>query len=144
VRKRFSAKGLLGGLLPVLLLGSLVVIDIPLCPAKNLFGVPCPGCGLTRATAALLGGDWSAAFALHPLFPVIVPLVAWTVLRTVLVSAGLIPSHSFDPIAKLPRWFWLAFGVLLFGVWALRLAGHLGGHPDGLHPELGALTGPFF
>jgi len=125
------------------MLGALFATDIPLCPSKNLLGIPCPGCGLTRATAALFSGELGVAMAYHPLFPVIVPLVFWLVLRTVLVSAGLMRTGAFDPLARLPRWLWIAFGVMLIGIWALRLAGHIGGHPDGVHPEDGILGAAF-
>lgn len=37
-----------------------------LCPSRALLGLPCPGCGMTRALAALLRGDFAAAFAFHP------------------------------------------------------------------------------
>lgn len=40
------------------------------CPFKKVFGISCPGCGLTRASLAALSGDLPWAFALHPLFPV--------------------------------------------------------------------------
>ena len=32
------------------------------------FGVPCPGCGMTRATLAALRLDFAEAFRLHPMF----------------------------------------------------------------------------
>lgn len=37
------------------------------CPINLLFGVPCPGCGLTRACLLLLRGDFVGAFRMHPL-----------------------------------------------------------------------------
>ena len=38
------------------------------CYIKGLFGIPCPGCGLTRAYGFLLKGDFYRAFFYHPLF----------------------------------------------------------------------------
>ncbi len=38
------------------------------CPIRYLTGVPCPGCGMTRAWLSALHGDLAAAFAYHPLF----------------------------------------------------------------------------
>jgi hypothetical protein len=53
-----------------------------ICLLRRLFHLPCPGCGMTRAFAALAKGDWSAAVALHPLAPflaaeLILGWVAW-------------------------------------------------------------------
>lgn len=35
------------------------------CPFKSLFGLPCPGCGLTTATDQLLRGQFSASLQTH-------------------------------------------------------------------------------
>ena len=43
------------------------------CPIRWFFGVPCPGCGLTRAHLAALRLDFAAAFAYHPLFFTVIP-----------------------------------------------------------------------
>lgn len=37
------------------------------CPFRFLFGLPCAGCGMTRAVTALLHGDFSLAWHFHPL-----------------------------------------------------------------------------
>ncbi len=44
------------------------------CPIKFLTGVSCAGCGMTRATVALLEGRYRAAFHYHPL--VLLPYIA--------------------------------------------------------------------
>jgi hypothetical protein len=41
------------------------------CFWRRFLGIPCPGCGLTRAFAHLAKGEWSAALAAHPLAPVL-------------------------------------------------------------------------
>lgn len=46
--------------------------EVGLCPYRNLFGVACPGCGMSRATAHLLSGNVEAAFTYHPLVPLFV------------------------------------------------------------------------
>lgn len=39
------------------------------CPSRWLFGVTCPGCGMSRACLSALLLDLPAAFAYHPLWP---------------------------------------------------------------------------
>ena len=41
------------------------------CLLRRFFHLPCPGCGMTRAFAALAKGDWAAAITLHPLAPIL-------------------------------------------------------------------------
>ena len=47
-----------------------------LCPSALVTGTACPGCGLTRAAAAIVRGDLGAALALHPLILVV---MVWAV-----------------------------------------------------------------
>ena len=43
------------------------------CPFRYIFGVSCPGCGMTRALVAAVFSDLETAFGFHPLFPLLVP-----------------------------------------------------------------------
>jgi len=47
-------------------------LAISACLFRRVAGVPCPGCGLSRAFLALLQGDWSSVRRLHPLAPLLV------------------------------------------------------------------------
>jgi len=48
----------------------------PPCPFRACFGILCPGCGATRALAALLSGRWDDAVHLNPLFVALAPFLA--------------------------------------------------------------------
>ncbi len=45
----------------------------PLCPVHQYFGILCPGCGATRALAALLHGDLTGAARLNAPFVLLLP-----------------------------------------------------------------------
>lgn len=36
------------------------------CPLTNLFGLPCPGCGMTRSLFLLMTGHLKESFQMHP------------------------------------------------------------------------------
>ncbi|MGH9465342.1 MAG: DUF2752 domain-containing protein [Thermoanaerobaculia bacterium] len=59
-----------------------------LCLLRRLTGLPCPGCGLTRAFDRLADGDLPGALAAHPLAPLLAVelVVAWALWG--LVAAG--------------------------------------------------------
>lgn len=40
------------------------------CPIFHTLGVPCPGCGLTRATLFLFRGEWKQALTMHAYAPI--------------------------------------------------------------------------
>ncbi|MFO7548846.1 MAG: DUF2752 domain-containing protein, partial [Acidimicrobiia bacterium] len=49
------------------------------CLFARCTGMACPGCGATRGVAALVRGDWAAAWSAHPLAGLLAlqALVAW-------------------------------------------------------------------
>ncbi len=102
----------------------------PFCPAALFFGVPCPGCGLTRATVAMLHGELGTALHYHPLSPLLVPLFAGA-LGKVLLDYVRGPGRALPP----PGWWtgraattaFAALLVLVVSVWAARFAGAFGG-----------------
>lgn len=52
------------------------------CPLLLCTGIPCPACGLTRASILLLSGHFYDAFFMHPLiYPILVFLVYFIIMR---------------------------------------------------------------
>jgi hypothetical protein len=91
------------------------------CPLKSALGIPCPGCGLTRASVALLRGDFAAAFGLHAFAPVLLLGLA------AFAAAGLLPAARREAfagaVARFERRtraaYVLVAAVLLY--WSVRL-----------------------
>ena len=55
------------------------------CPVFHFFGIPCPGCGLTRATVFMFRGNWKEAITMHAFAPLF--LVALTVIAFATVGS---------------------------------------------------------
>jgi hypothetical protein len=94
-----------------------------LCPFRALTGLPCPGCGMTRAFCALGHGEWRLAVGFNALSPLVfvAALGAWA-----WAAAGLFKLRwaraAFARLRPSPR----AGGVLLALTlvwWLARLAG---------------------
>jgi hypothetical protein len=93
---------------------------VPPCPFHALTGLPCAGCGTTRAVVALARGDVPAALALNPLATAamlaggaacaLLPL--WVALRQ--------PLPMLAP--ELPGRARLLLGALLIANWAYLIA----------------------
>ncbi|HVF42774.1 MAG TPA: DUF2752 domain-containing protein [Pyrinomonadaceae bacterium] len=96
-----------------------------LCPFRALTGLPCPGCGMTRAFCALGHGDLSAAFGYNPLAPFVfaAALVVWAhALSTVLRLER--PRAALERLKPTQR----AAGVMLavtLAWWVVRLSAGL-------------------
>jgi len=81
------------------------------CPFRFFFGVPCPGCGMTRAWTALFKGDIAGAFRWHPLFLVI---PAFVLLLT--VKKGRVFQNK-----RLNTAFSITLWTLILGVYVIRM-----------------------
>jgi hypothetical protein len=46
------------------------------CPFRLATGIPCPGCGMTHAFLAAFRFDFADAFRWHPLFPLVMLMMA--------------------------------------------------------------------
>lgn len=78
-----------------LLLG-LFAIGLPVwpCPFLHAFGIPCPGCGLTRATFLLLHGHLRASLTYHAFAPIF--LLGFSAVG----AAGLLPERARLPLIE--------------------------------------------
>ena len=90
------------------------------CPSRELFGVKCPGCGLTRSFVQLAHGQWRQAWGYHRL--------GWLLAAAVLVQIPyrLLLLRRPDrpaPGRRLPRAFGYLLLAALVGNWLLELLG---------------------
>jgi hypothetical protein len=92
------------------------------CPLLSGLGIPCPGCGLSRAVIELLRGDWRGAMELHAFSPVLLVAIV------MILGTSLLPERQRLPlIAGVERAerrtglsVLLLVGLLLY--WAFRWA----------------------
>ena len=97
-KARRLAKILLG-----LLAAAAALLLVYHCPFRYIFGVSCPGCGMTRALVA---------FGFHPLFPLLIPAALWIGLR----ACGLLHMPRKRETAYI-----LAFAGVFILVYLVRL-----------------------
>ncbi len=64
-----GAIGLIGGSLAVAYFNPVTAGFFPRCPLYQMFGIACPGCGLTRGFHALFHGDVISALDYNALLP---------------------------------------------------------------------------
>ncbi len=117
------------GLLATLLAGLLALarwfpweLTPPLCALKSWTGIPCPGCGTTRAWAALAHGQLSQGFAWNPLGALLFLLAAAAIPVLAFHSLGWLPSPPRPPPRSQLLRRHLTVGVV--AVLALAVAGN--------------------
>lgn len=109
--------------------GAVLVLSSGLfvCPLALVAHQPCPACGLTRASLAVLSLDFRRAASLHPLVFVVLPLLgAWAVSA----AHAYVTTGRALPSPRAGRAFGYAFPLLfalLLVVWVARFFGHFGG-----------------
>ncbi len=107
---------------------AVLFLKIPICPVAGILHVPCPGCGMTRATLAALVGDIRLSLRLHPLALLITPYVMLVMARN---TWGYLARGRWGEgdAASHPLWTWSAgiLGVAMIALWIARFFGAFGG-----------------
>jgi Protein of unknown function (DUF2752) len=108
------------------LVGALF-LNVPLCPTAAVLGIPCPGCGLTRATLAAVQGHFAQALHFHPLVFFVTPIylgvltsLGWGYVR----GGARLPSRRAGTLMTTLA---IVLFVSLTGVWLARFFGAFGG-----------------
>lgn len=85
------------------------------CTFYNWTGVPCAGCGMTRAFCSISHGEWAAAWAYHPLsyplYAVCLAAASWPAI------AKLAPGARLRPAVLLGLALAYVLALAAFGVW---------------------------
>jgi hypothetical protein len=120
--KRWIAPALLG-------LAALLVVVSPVgwpCPVRLVFGVPCPTCGITRATRLVVHGELGAATRMHPLVWLAVPVV---VAFLAVEALGYVRTGAWGASGRVrgSGVLMLVTAGLLFTLWVARFFGAFGG-----------------
>ena len=82
----------------------------PRCQLHSMTGLHCPGCGTTRALHAALNGRFAQALSFNGLAFVVLPVVGWSLGRSLWSWACDRPPPPSRP--GYGRWIWV-LGVLL-------------------------------
>jgi hypothetical protein len=105
-------------------------LGIELCASQRLLNAPCPACGVTRCGSNLARGHFVRAMQLHPLGPVVVPVIAglgviallprrW---REGLRAALMRRAVLLRPLYLVGLWSFVIYGVARWGAVFLHLA----------------------
>ncbi len=110
----------------VRLSSSPLLASIVLCPFRRLTGLPCPGCGMTRALNALAHGQWVRALSLHPLSPIVA--IGILAMGISALTGSLLPPQAQrsrwnmrDACALMTPWILRLMLALALGTWVFRL-----------------------
>jgi len=102
---------------------ALVSLSLPgwECPFFRVTGIPCPGCGMTRAVIRLLKGDLQASLRFHAFAPIV--LLGAVALILVLLLPRSITQPAISTLDRLEQQtgFTVVILVGLILYWLARL-----------------------
>ncbi len=123
----------------LIVIASLTVLQIGLaaagwrgweCPIRFVSGVPCPGCGLSRAMALFIQGNWQSAICVHAFAPILLVAVGF------LAISAIMPRELQHEAARRVAAWESRTGIVaialvaMFIYWGLRLSGVLASIPE--------------
>ena len=91
------------------------------CPLRQVTGIPCPTCGMTRSFIAIAQGDLSQACSYHLFGPVLFSVLVVTVGH---VLIELVKQHSISPfyMRLIQTRHWQFLGISLYlGYYLVRV-----------------------
>ncbi len=80
-----------------------------ICLFNSVFGIPCPGCGLTRAAVFALQGRFTESLAMHPLLFPALAVLAYMIINNIILKKK--PSKLFYFIITLCLIVFLGFYI---------------------------------
>lgn len=69
-------------------------LGVSSCPMALLTGLPCPGCGMTRAALLFLQGHWKAAWQMHPFFYIVFVLAVLAFIQRYLMGRKILAARQ--------------------------------------------------
>ena len=107
--------------IPAPSLGASTVLGLPkLCLLRNITGIACPGCGMTRSLIATGHLHFVDAVAFHPLGPpVLILLLLYSLMHVIKLRSR--TGH----LQQIPKVIPIALTICFVIVWVARLTGFL-------------------
>ena len=107
--------------IPAPSLGASTVLGLPkLCLLRNITGIACPGCGMTRSLIATGHLHFVDAVAFHPLGPpVLILLLLYSLMHVIKLRSR--TGH----LQQIPKVIPIALTICFVIVWVARLLGFL-------------------
>ena len=107
--------------IPAPSLGASTVLGLPkLCLFRNITGIGCPGCGMTRSLIATAHLHFEDAILFHPLGPpVLILLLLYSLTHVIKLRSR--TGH----VQQIPKVIPIALTICFVIVWVARLTGFL-------------------
>ena len=93
----------------------------PLCPMMNTWQIPCAGCGLTRAFACFVRGEWQTACQLNYASPLVFALVAGQLPWRILQLRRIWLERPLLPCPKGLNSFLIVMLIVMYTQWIIKL-----------------------